>query len=94
MVNLERPVRLGWFMLGFGVAWLAVSASGCLPVLVGVAAFPLMGLALDLTHPMVDSTASYMVWERQALTQASMICDANGAPRDSDCISYEMQRVP
>ncbi|MGO9060945.1 MAG: hypothetical protein ACLQU2_26715 [Candidatus Binataceae bacterium] len=90
MVNLEKPSELGWFMFCLGVAWLAVSASGCVPVLVGVAAFPLTAVALDLTHS-VDGTASYMVWERQALSEATTVCNANGAPPNSDCMSYEMQ---
>jgi hypothetical protein len=90
MVNLEKSSKFGWFMFCLGVAWLAVSASGCVPVLVGVAALPLTAVALDLTHP-VDGTASYMVWERQELSEATTVCKANEAPPDSDCVSYEMQ---
>jgi hypothetical protein len=96
VVNLKKLAKLGWFMLGLGVVSLVLSASGCVcaPVLVGVVAFQLTGLALDLTHPMIGSTDSNLVQERQKQTEATLICDANGAPPGSDCLSYEMQAAP
>lgn len=78
-------------MFYFGVTLLAGGASGCVPILVGVAAFPITAVALNLTHPVVDGTASYMVWEKQESAQVKAICEANGAAPDSDCVSYEMQ---
>ena len=75
-------------MLGLGVAWLAVSTSGCvcIPMLVAVAAFPLTGVALDLMHPSIDGTHSNLIWERQKQTEAKQTCEATGAPPDSDCV--------
>jgi hypothetical protein len=90
----EKAARLGRFMLRLGVAALAVSASGCVPVLVGVAAFPITAVAIDLTHPVDGMDSYYLVREtlrREELTEATKICDATGAPPDSDCVSYEMQ---
>ena len=94
IVNLEKPAKLGRFMLALGVGWLAVSASGCVPLVVGMAAFPLTAVALDLTHPVDGMGSYYLVREtlrREELTEATKICDGNGAPPDSDCVSYEMQ---
>jgi hypothetical protein len=91
MANLEKMVGLMRFALGLGAVALAASASGCVPVILGVAAFQLAGVAIDLTHPRVNETAIYMVWERQELNRATAICNASGAPPDSDCVSYEMQ---
>jgi hypothetical protein len=89
--STRKQAMVRWLWLGLGILYLAISASGCLPVLVGVAAFPLTAMALDLTHPMVDETASYMVWAKEETAEATKICDANGAPADSDCLSYELQ---
>ena len=93
---MRIPAALRWFMLCLGVAWLAVSASGCvcIPILMAVAAFPLTGVAIDLTHPSIDVPHSYLVWERQKRTEAKQTCDATGAPADSGCVAYEMQEVP
>jgi hypothetical protein len=89
MVNLGRLARFDRFVLCLGVAWLLMGVSGCMPFLVGMAALPLAAAALELTHP-VDGTASYMVWEKEERTEATTVCSANGAPPDSDCVSYEM----
>jgi hypothetical protein len=92
----RKPAWIRLFMLGLGVAWLTVSTSGCMciPMLVAVAAFPLTGVAIDLTHPSIDGTHSNLIRERQKQTEAKQTCEATGAPPDYDCVPYEMQGVP
>ena len=49
------------------MACLAVSSSGCMCVriLLGVVAFPLAGMAVDVTHPMIDGPHSQLLWVQQ-----------------------------
>jgi hypothetical protein len=96
VVNLEKLAKLIRFVLGLGMVSLVLSTGGCVcaPVLVGLAAFQITGLAIDLSHPMTGSTDSIVVQQNTRQTEAASVCDANGAPRDSDCLSYEMQAAP